>query len=149
MFKALGRLIFFWMGVRYKYDRINEDPQWKESSVRMGVESILRSIFGAVFTLLFVFCSLWLFTGGVLKSMSGAEALAAVIIYPLIFVVAIGCALGALMFYLRLSVAGILYARYQLKLNKKPIGYVALVLSILLSIGTIAAGVLLLGSFSA
>ena len=150
MFRGIGRAIFFWWGIRNKYDKINEDAEWREKSVRMGVESILRSIFGAIFTLLFVYLAYWLFSGGLFKGISGAEALAAMFIFPLfIIVIALVCGLGAFIFYFQFVVASIIYARYQLKLNKKAVGYVALVLSILFTVGTVVVGVLLLGSIGA
>ena len=125
MWKALHNLIWFWIKVRAKYEGLNSNPEKKEKSISLGVNSLIMSIVGAAFTVglavLAYYCLL------------GMQTLA--FIFALMFGVAL--AIAAILCYVELVLASIVYARYQIKLNKKAIGYVALAVSLLLSVGTI------------
>ena len=132
--KGLFGLFMFWVTVSSEYDRIKGGPK-AETSVRMGVESIFMSIFGLIFTVGFAVLAYYCFA---------AEGLIAL----LAWLFGIICALSALAIFIRLTVASIVYAAYQMKLNRRPIGIVALVISILMSIASIVLAIVAISQFN-
>ena len=128
--KGFFGLIMFWLTISNKYERLRNDPT-KQHSVSLGVESILMSILGAGATVGLAYLTYLCFT---------VEGLAGLLtwIFGLIF------AFSALAVFIELVVASLFYAIYQIRLNRHPIGYVALVLSILIIAGSIVAAILIL-----
>lgn len=122
----------FWLKIRQDYDRIKESPK-AETSVKLGVQSLLMSIFGIAATVGFAYLAYLCFT---VEGLTGLLTW----IFGLISV------LAAISFFIELVFASIFYAIYQIKLNRHPLGIVALILSILLNIGTVVAVFLVLKS---
>ena len=125
----------FWTRVSSKFDRIKQDPQKCEKSVSFGVTSIILSIVGIAFTVGFAVLAY--------LCLAGMNTLA----FFFAFLATIICALTSLACYVNLVLASIVYAIYQMRLNKKPIGKVALIISLLISIGTIIVIIVALSQF--
>lgn len=143
MFEA----IMFWLSVQNKYEKLKNDPQKRETSVTMGVQSLIMSIVGVTLTVLAAFGTYKCFTLVTIGSGMSSPVVAGL---AGIFVIIGGalCALFALGVFIYLVVASIVYAIYQMKLNKKPIGLVSLIISIVLIVGTIVAVIVLLSVIS-
>lgn len=123
--KVLSKIFMFWLGISNKYDVIKKDPQKRENSIRFGVTSLIMSIVGIALTVGFAVFAYYCFLG--------METLA----FLFALIAGIACAGAAIGCFLHLVLASIVYAVYQLKLNKKAIGKIALVISLLISISTI------------
>ena len=94
----------------------------------MGTTSLVLSIVGAIVTYgLVIVAYLCFVAGGVGKIIGGAFAV-----------------LVALVCFVYMLIAGIVYAAFQVKLNNKPVGKVALVVSLILTIVPIVAGIVAL-----
>ena len=120
--------ILFWISIGEKYIKIKEDPERRDTSVSMGTTSLILSIVGAVVTYgLAVVAYLCFVAGGVGKIIGG--------IFAVLF---------ALASFIYMMIASIVYAAFQVKLNKKPIGKAALIISLVLTITPIIAGVVAL-----
>lgn len=126
MKEALYKLFLFWIRISNKYDRIKADEQKRDSDVSLGVTGLLLSILGILFTVGFGYLAYLCFTN------TGA--------WGWIFaVVAIICVLAAIACFIEMVLASVFYAAYQMRLNKKRIGLAALIVSLVIIIGTIAA----------
>ena len=132
--KGLFKLFMFWVTVSNEYDRI-KDGHKAQTSVKLGVESLIMSIFGIFATVGFAVLAYFCFS---------VDDLALL----LTFILGIICAAAALAFFIRLVLASIVYAAYQMKLNRRPIGIVALVISILISVATVVAVIVALSSLN-
>ena len=130
--KGLFRFLSFWLTISYKYDRIKNDPT-RRNGVALGVTSLIMSIFGVISAVGFAYLAFLCFS---------VEGLSIVVT----FIFGIVCALAAIMCFFQLLVASLLYAAYQLRLNKRPIGIVALVVSLLLIIGAVVAIILVIAN---
>ena len=125
------------MDVSRNYDKI-KDSDKRDTSTRLGALSIICTIVGAILTALFA----WGFLASV-QAFSG-DSLLSVILAVLGVVI---CFAGIIASVFDGILKGLMYWIYQMKLNKRAIGKVALVLWILFSIGSIVGTVLLLSSF--
>ena len=120
--------ILFWISIGEKYIKIKEDPEKRDTSVSMGTTSLILSIVGAIVTYGLVIVAYLCFTaGGVGKIIGGIFAV----------LVAFTC-------FIYMLSASIVYAAFQVKLNKKPIGKAALVISLVVTIAPIVAGIVAL-----
>lgn len=119
----------FWTKIRFKYERLSKDEEKKKSSIKLGIWSICETLVGAIITAL----ALW----GMLLCVNAMGNNS--FILPLIG--AIVTAVLALTALVRGIIGGLLYMIYQLKLNKRAIGYIALALW-LLAIGAVIAVVI-------
>ena len=128
--KGLFRFLLFWITISNKYDRLRDDPD-RQDSVRLGVTSILMSIFGVIFAVGFAYLAYLCFS---------VQDLAII----LTFIFGIICVISALLCFFQLLVASIFYAAYQLKLNRRPIGIVALVISLFLLVVAIVGIIVVL-----
>ena len=133
--KLLGKIFLFWLNVQSSYDLIKVDPEKKEKSVTLGVRSLIMSIIGIIATVGFVYL-----TYLCLMALNGNAGLGII----LIFLGVIVCAASALACFAHLVLASVMYAIYQMKLNKRKIGVAALVVSLFLSVGTIVAIIIIL-----
>ena len=128
MKEFLFNAFLFWISVSRKYDVLKENPVQRKNSTRLGVTSLIMSIAGMICTVGFAFLTYLCFTG-----MDGA-GLAGIFI----LIGGIICAAASLAFFVDLVLAGLVYAIYQMKLNRRPIGLVALIVSLVLILGTVA-----------
>ena len=128
MKQFLFNTFLFWLSVSRKYDVLKENPVQRQNSVRLGVTSLIMSIVGMIATVAFAFFTYWCFT-----SIEGSGLLFFFVLLGGIF-----CAIITLTLFVDLVLASLVYAIYQLKLNRRPIGIVALVISLILILGTIA-----------
>ena len=120
--------ILFWISIGEKYIKIKEDPEKRDTSVSMGTTSLILSIVGAIVTYGLAIVAYLCFTaGGVGKIIGGIFAV----------LVAFTC-------FIYMLIASIVYAAFQVKLNKKPIGKAALVISLVVTIAPIVAGIVAL-----
>lgn len=130
--KHLYDILMFWRKIWQKYETLKNDPQKCETSTSLGVTSLVMSIAGIVLTVVFAVLAYYCYTG----------------VQTLLFLFAIigtfACAFIAIMIFIQLVLASIVYAVYQLKLNKRTIGKVAIVVSLLISVLTIAAVIIAL-----
>ena len=110
--------ILFWLSISDKYDKLKKDPD-KQDSVSLGVTSIIMSIFGALLAVGFAYLAYLCFTADGLKVI-------------LTFIFGFACAVVAIVSLFQMLVAGIFYAAYQMKLNKRAIGKVALAVSLIM-----------------
>lgn len=130
--RAIFHFLSFWITISNKYERIRNDPT-KRNSVTLGITSILMSIFGVISAVGFAYLAFLCF------SVEGLSILVT-------FILGIVCALAAIICFFKLLIASLLYAAYQLRLNKRPIGIVALVVSLLLIVGAVVAIILVLAT---
>lgn len=117
--------MLFWITVSSKYDRLKTDPQKREKSVSLGVTSLIMSVVGIALTVGFAYLAI--------LCLSGMETLA--FFFALIAVIA--CVAAAVGCFVELVLASIVYAVYQMKLNKKPIGLAALIISVAITVATV------------
>ena len=123
--RNLWELFMFWIRISNRYDRLKNSPK-AETSVKFGVTSLLLSILGIFFTVGSAALAYTCF------SVDGLEAVVAVI-------GGVICILAAIMFFVQMVLASIVYAAYQMRLNKRPIGIVALIVSLFIIIATVAS----------
>ena len=128
--KGFLEFILFWLTIGEKYDRLKKNPD-KQDSVILGVTSIIMSITGVVAAIGFSYLAYLAFT---------VEGLAII----LTFIFGLAAAIAAITCFFQLVVAGIFYAVYQMKLNRRVIGKIALALSLILLIATIVGIILLI-----
>ena len=120
--------ILFWISIGDKYIRIKDDPDKRDTSVSMGVTSLILSIVGAIVTYgLAVVAYLCFTAGGVGKIIGGIVAV----------LVAVTC-------FIYMLIASIVYAAFQARLNSKPIGKASLAISLILTRAPIIAGIIAL-----
>ena len=121
--KGLLGFILFWLTISDKYDKLKRDPD-KQNSALLGVTSIIMSIFGVVVAVGFAYLAYLAFS---------VDGLAII----LTFIFGFGAAVIAVVGFFQMSVASIFYAAYQMKLNKRAIGKVALAISLILLVAAI------------
>lgn len=120
--------ILFWLSIGEKYADLKNDPEKRDTSVRMGTTSLILSIVGAIVTYGLAFVTYLCFSaGGVGKIIGGIFAA----------LVAVAC-------FIYMLIASIVYAAFQVRLNKKPVGKVALSFSLILTVAPIIAGIVAL-----
>ena len=143
----LFKVFLFWITVRDKYERIKEDPEESKVNVSLGVRSLVLSLVGIALTIGFVLLAISCFGGmsGGMDGVSGAAGVAAGALGAIFILIgAFVCGILALVCFVTMVLASIVYAIYQLKLNKRPIGIIALIVSLLISLGGVAAVLLIL-----
>lgn len=136
MDNKLFSIIMFWRKIGRKYEEIKNDPQKSESSTSLGNASLIRSVVGIVLSVGFAVLAYLCFSVqsiGIIISFIGGFL----------------CGFLAILCFVELVLASIVYAYYQLKLNKMPIGKVAMVISLLISVTTIAVVIIALNQFPA
>ena len=116
--KGLLDFLLFWLAIGNKYERLKNDPE-RQDSVLLGVSSLIMSVVGVLSAVGFAYLAFLCFS---------AEGLTII----LTFIFGIVLVLAAAACFFQLLVASVFYAAYQLKLNKRPIGIIALVVSLLM-----------------
>ena len=117
--------ILFWLSIGDKYTSIKNNSEKRDTSVSMGTTSLILSIVGAIATYGLTFVAYFCFTdGGIGKIIGGIFA-----------------ALVAVTCFIYMLIASVVHAAFQVKLNKKPIGKVALAFSLILTIAPVAIGI--------
>ena len=123
--RSIWEFLMFWIHVSNKYDRLKNSPK-AEKSVKFGVTSLALSILGIFVTVGFAALAYTCF------SVDGLEGLVAVIGGAI-------CVLAAITCFIYMILASIVYAAYQMRLNKRRIGVVALIVSLFIIIATICS----------
>lgn len=124
--------LLFWLSIGDKYDQLKKDPD-KQDSALLGVTSIIMSIFGVITAVGFGYLAYLAFT---------VDGLAII----LTFIFGLGAAAVAVLGFFQLSVASIFYAAYQIKLNGRAIGKVALAISIIMIVAAIVGIIIVIVS---
>lgn len=127
---------FSWiMNLSVKYKRINSEPERKSKTVYFGVYSIITTVaVGALFILL-----MW---GIFALSDSTGGALSDMVVYALIVLMAI-C---ELVLFINLISGGLFGVIYQLRCNRRPIGWIALAVFIIALVGMVVGIILIADS---
>ncbi len=135
--KGIFKVLNFWANLRFRYDTIAKDPERKEKSIYFGVRSIISSIFSAIVIAL----SVW----GIFacSNAMNADSLNAIVAWVFIVLLAVITFTALCNGF----VSALISTVYQLRLNKKPIGWVALAILIVSFVGAIIAALLLLKVF--
>lgn len=130
----IGNILHFWDKADRKYNKLKADEESRETSVSLGIRGIIQAILSAAFVVLFVF-------GGVFCATKIEFELAG-LLFLLGTVIAFLCGLAVLVqgFF-----GALFYVIYQLKLNKRAIGWIALIIWFLCLGGAIAGSVVLIG----
>ena len=128
--RGLFHFFTFWITISNKYDRLKNNPE-KQNSVSLGVTSIFMSIFGVLSAVGFAYLAYLCFS---------VDDLAII----LTFIFGVICAISAVVCFFQMLVASIFYAAYQLRLNRRPIGIVALVISLLFLVAAVAGIIIVL-----
>lgn len=133
--QVFRKIFFFWIDVSLQADRIRNKGN-SETSVKLGVKGLLLSIFG-------VLLSIGLIVGGLfcVKDIINPDSFESFFFSFLEILGMILCFASAVATYFSMVAASIVYGSYQLKLNKRPIGYVTLVIGIVLTVVVPAAAV--------
>ena len=129
---GLFKFLTFWINISNKYERIKNDPK-RCNGVSLGVTSIIMSIFGVLCAVGFAYLAFLCFT---------VEGLSIIVT----FIFGIVCAIASILCFFQLLVASMFYAAYQLRLNKRPIGIVALVISLLFIVGAVVGIILVVAN---
>ena len=116
-----------------KYERLKRSPD-REDSITLGVTSIALAVTGIFSAVGFVWLAFLCFS---------AEGLVSI----LAVIFGVICVLAAFLCFIEMVLASIVYAAYQMRLNRRAIGKVALAISLFLTIGTIVAIVIAASSF--
>lgn len=131
LLKLILSFFTFWINIRAKYDRIKNNEERREKSVRMGVRSIIQTVLCSVIAVL-------AFYGAVVCLKYTASVNLGMI---LSLIAGIFCILATLVSLIQGVLGGMLYMIYQLRLNRRPIGWVALAIWLLLVIAIIVFAV--------
>lgn len=121
--------------VSNKYSKIEREPGRKERTVFFGVYSILMSVLTAG---LFVLCAWGIFA--MVESIN--ENGLAVFIW---FLFIIGLAVGMLVLLIENIMGGLIAIIYQFRCNRRPIGYIAIVVYIIATAGMIVGTIYVSG----
>ena len=119
----LGRSLFkifdFWTKIQFNYDIIKKDEEKRKKSVRFGVTSIILCIIGCALTvgsaIGFYCCLIKLFDEYFLFK----------------FVGMMFCFSLTIIAFVRLVLGSLFYAIYQVRLNKRAVGWIAFIVFIL------------------
>lgn len=130
----LGNIIHFWEKADRKYNKLKADEEKRETSASLGMRGIIQAILSAAVVVLFVFGGVFCF--------SKTEFELAGLLYIIGGVISLLCGLAVLVqgFF-----GALFYVIYQMKLNKRAIGWISLVIWILCLAGAIAGSVVLIG----
>lgn len=134
----IGCLLSAWswlLTLSRKYTQISSEPERKANTVFFGVYSIVMSILMAG---LFVLCAWGIYALADALDSSGLGVLLMWVFIAILFL----CALTILAEHIFGGFMGIIY---QFRCNRKPIGYVAIVVFILATVGMILGVIYALG----
>ncbi len=127
--KNFWNFIMYFTNMSVRYDRIVSDPNRREKSVWFGVQSLVASLFGAAVIIL---CA---FGISALMKEDNIVTLVFIILLVVIMLVAI----------LECTVRGLISMIYQLRVNKKPVGWIALAIWIVALVLEIVISALMIG----
>lgn len=120
----------FWLRASAKYELLKNDPTKQDSAI-MGVESIIMSVVGVLAAVGFAWLAYLAFT---------VDGLAII----LTFIFGLAAAIAAIASFFQLSISSLFYAIYQMRLNKRAIGKVALAISLTLILLAIVAVIVIM-----
>ncbi len=129
-----GNIINFWSKADRKYNKLKADEEKRENSVSLGVRGIIQAILSAAFVVLFVFGGVFCF--------SKTEFELAGLLLILGGVLSLLCGLAVLV---QGVIGALIYVIYQMKLNKRAVGWISLVIWFICLGGAIAASVVIIG----
>lgn len=116
MLKALSSFLTFWTRISCKYDRLRADDLKRDTSIALGVQSVLQSILCggmSVLSLFGVYYCIYGFSHGTFP------------IFSLIGLLV--CAVAAVAFFVQGVIGALIYMIYQFKLNRRGVRWAALV----------------------
>ena len=129
--KGLGSFLSFWSQVSNQYARLTANEEKRARSVRLGVTAMILAVISAAL----VVGSVW----------GLGTAMGLISDSPIVGIVVLLLCIGvAITFLTRGMINALLYAIYQLRLNKKAIGWVALVVWFISLAAAIGGSLLLL-----
>lgn len=129
-----GNMLRFWTKAENAYNTIKQDESRTEASVSLGVRGIIQSVLSAVVVALCV-------VGGVFCAQKIDFELIG-LLYILGMVVLFLCGLAILV---QGFIGALIYVIYQMKLNKRAVGWISLVIWFICLGGAIAASVVIIG----
>lgn len=136
--KTIFNALLFWINLSTKYDTIKKDPEKKKKSIYFAVRTILTSLFSAIVVVL----SIW----GIIACFNNlsSESLSSMMLSIFMWIFIVILILVALTGFINGFIASALCVSYQLRLNKKPIGWVALAILIIAFVTAIVVSYLLI-----
>ena len=108
--KGFWQFFMYFSNLSLWYNRIANDPEKREKSTYFGVRSIISSLVGAIIIILCAF--------GISALMNNENVL------TIVFIVLLAVAMISVLF--ECTLRGLVTMIYQLRLNKRPIGWIAL-----------------------
>lgn len=129
----LYTIFSIFLKLRTKYDQIAQDPKKKAETTYFGIYSIVVSIVVGGFFVLGIWGLILL-----VDALDGQD-LGVILIFVLIVIVAV----AELLLLAEYVFGGLLGVYYQFKCNRSPIGWVALAIYIVITVG-MGAGILLI-----
>lgn len=130
--KFIHDVLMFWLDLSVHKDHITSDPERRRNSNYFGIRSIISSLLGFIVAAL---CGWGFF------ALSGTGDGLGVILVIILMVI---LALMAILSFLQGIVQGFVCFIYQLRINKKPIGWVALAIWLVLLLTVIITLLVLL-----
>lgn len=122
LLQAISKAFSFWIRVEGKYSRIKNDEEKRDISVKLGVRSIVETIYSGVLAILLLL-GLYFCVNNLLNIRMGDGTYG----MPLLTILGIiVCGMCALICLFEGMGGALLYMIYQFKLNKKPVRWVAL-----------------------
>ncbi len=107
----------FWTAASSRYNRLKSNPEKQSASVSLGVRSIVSAFLGMALTGLSIWAMSLCYTN--LNGASGVE-------FPIISVIGLAFfAILGLTLFVTCTLKGLVYFIYQLRLNKRAIGWIA------------------------
>ncbi|MGN1060108.1 MAG: hypothetical protein ACI4QN_00095 [Candidatus Coproplasma sp.] len=124
LLQAISNMFSFWIRIEGKYSRIKNDEEKRDISVKLGVRSIVETIYSGILVILLLL-GLYFCVNNLLNTRVGDGTYS----MPLLTIIGIiVCGVGALICLFQGMGGSLLYMVYQFKLNKKPVRWVALAL---------------------
>ena len=126
--------LLFWLTIGEKYERLKNNPDKQDSAI-LGVTSIIMSVVGILAAVGFSYLAYLCFT---------VDGLGII----LTFIFGIASVLAAFLCFFQLIVASIFYAVYQIKLNGRAIGKVALAVSLFMLVAAVIGVIIIVATVS-
>ena len=138
IFQAFNKLFSFWTRGERKYSLIKNDEEKRDTSVKLGVRSIVESIYSGVLAVLFLLGLYFCVTNLInIKLGDGTYGMPILTIIGIVI-----CAMCALVCLFEGMGGALLYMIYQFKLNKKPVRWVALALWLVMVVAIIVFAII-------
>ncbi len=134
MFKAFWKFFAFWSHIQTQYSKIKADEEKAKSSSKLGTTAIILSVISAIIVVGAAFGTLKLFD--YMNNSSFIIGLIGLLV----------CIAALLIAFVQGVLGSLFYSIYQMKLNKKPIGWISLVVWFACVILAVVGVLLVLGT---